>query len=77
MIAQVGLRDFGVDAVWLGAGVFAWSGLRREPAKIDAIRRAFRSMNTRKVKPSRRRDAPNRKKATEGNRFPSVVGLVP
>ena len=27
-----------------GVIVFAWSGLRREPAKIDAIGRAFRSM---------------------------------
>jgi hypothetical protein len=28
-----------------GVIVFAWSGLRREPAKIDAVGRAFRSMN--------------------------------
>jgi hypothetical protein len=28
-----------------GVIVFAWSGLRREPAKIDAIGRALRTMN--------------------------------
>jgi len=33
-----------------GVIVFAWSGLRKQPEKIDAIGRAFRSMDGAKAR---------------------------